>query len=151
MTDKAEIRFYHLERQSLEQVLPGLITKALENGRRVMIRTATEAQAETLSEHLWTHDPASFIPHGTLKDGHSARQPVVLTAAPENVNSSTMLVLTHGVQAGDLEAFTLCCIMLDGRDPAAVANARSQWTDYKSAGHAVTYWQQGEKGWQKKS
>ena len=32
----------------------------------------------------------------------------------------------------------------DGSDEEAVAAARGQWTTLKSAGHAVTYWQQDE-------
>ena len=146
-----EIRFYHLERQSLEQVLPGLVLKALDNGHRILIRTTSDALAEKINDHLWDIDPEKFIPHGTTKDGHAARQPVFLSAQHDNPNNADMLVLTHGAQAEDIAQFKLCCMMLDGRDPDAVKTARTLWAQYKEAGHAVTYWQQADKGWQKKS
>jgi DNA polymerase III subunit chi len=146
-----EIRFYHLERQSLEQVLPGLLLKALESGHRILIRTVSDALAEKLNDHLWASEPDSFIPHGTHKDGHATRQPVFLSADDQNPNNADMLILTHGAMAEDITSFKLCCTMLDGRNPEAVKTARTLWAQYKDAGHAVTYWQQGDTGWQKKS
>ena len=42
--------------------------------------------------------------------------------------------------------------IFDGRDETAVADARERWTAYKNAGHAIEYWQQGERGgWEKKA
>jgi len=64
-----EIRFYHLERTGLDQVLPQLLSKALQNGHRILVKTPSASETERLSAHLWTHDPASFLPHGTKKDG----------------------------------------------------------------------------------
>jgi DNA polymerase-3 subunit chi len=41
--------------------------------------------------------------------------------------------------------------MFDGNDPAAVAAARDRWRAAKAAGHALTYWQQTDRGgWAKK-
>ena len=31
-----------------------------------------------------------------------------------------------------------------------MAQARTQWKAWKDEGHALTYWQQGERGWEKK-
>ena len=41
--------------------------------------------------------------------------------------------------------------MFDGRDDAAVQAARQRWSDYKANGFTVTYWQQAERGWEKKA
>lgn len=146
-----DVRFYHLERQTLEQALPGLLAKALESGHRILVKTADDRQAERLNDYLWVYDPNSFIPHGTKKDGHGARQPVWLTAGDDNPNNADLLILTHGAQSENIGQFKRCCAMLDGRDEEAVAAARTQWKKYKDAGFAVTYWQQGEKGWKEKS
>lgn len=147
MTD---IRFYHLERQSLEQALPALLAKALEQARRVVVKAPDEADIEALDTQLWTYDPASFLPHGSARDGEAARQPVWLTTEDENPNNANVLILVRGAQSAMLADFSLCCEMLDGRDESAVAQARARWKTYSEAGHSVTYWQQGEKGWEKK-
>lgn len=147
----SEIRFYHLQRVRLDQFLPELLGKALAKGCRILVRTPDEAEAERLSVHLWTHQPDSFLPHGSRKDGAAPRQPIWLGAAADNANGADTLILTGGAEAFDLENFTLCCELLDGTDEAAVARARSRWSAYKDAGHSVTYWQQGEKGgWEKR-
>ncbi len=40
--------------------------------------------------------------------------------------------------------------LFDGADAAAVAAARLRWAEAKAAGHALTYWQQGERGWERR-
>lgn len=151
MSSETEIRFYHLERQSLEQVLPGLLSKALDTGRRVFIKTRDEKEAERLNEYLWTFQPDIFLPHGTKKDGFENRQPVFLGSSNDNPNSADVLILTQGASAENLGDFKLCCDMLDGRDPAQISEARTRWKAYKDSGYALTYWQQGDKGWEKKN
>ncbi len=148
MTD---IRFYHLERQSLEQILPSLVTKALSNDHRIIIKTADDAQTQHLNNHLWSFDQNSFLPHGTKKEGHAEHQPVWITSEEENPNNADVLILTGGATTENMKEFTLCCEMLNGNDSEAVTAARAQWKIYKEAGHEITYWQQGAKGWEKKS
>ncbi len=47
--------------------------------------------------------------------------------------------------------------MTDDRDERhnarmrTVQAARARWTAAKSAGHTLTYWQQGARGWEKKA
>ena len=149
-----EIRFYHAQHSSLDQVLPGILGKALSGGRRVVVRLADATHVEQMNEHLWTYNPDSFLPHGSTKDGHATLQPVWLTDKDENPNNADVLVIVPG-PANDvpphLEKFTLCCDMIDGRLEEDVAAARARWKAYKDAGHDVTYWQQTDKGWEKKA
>ena len=146
-----EIRFYHLEHQSLDQVLPALLTKALEQGKRVVIKAINEKEVERLNDHLWTYHPDSFMPHGSKKDGYETDQPVWLTTSDENPNGASVLILTQGTESNMHSAYSLCCEMLDGHDTETVTQARTRWQTYKDSGHTVTYWQQGDKGWEKKT
>ncbi len=148
----SDVRFYHLERQTLDQVLPSLLGKALQNGHRIIIKAANDQEVERLNTHLWSYDPNSFIPHGSAKDGHDTDQPVWITANDENPNKADVIILTQGASIeGSDNDFQLICDMIDGRNEQAVNDARARWKTYKDDGHEVTYWQQTPQGgWDKK-
>lgn len=149
MTD---VSFYHLTRSSLEQTLPRLLEKALQGGARCVVLAGSPERVEALNAQLWTYDPGSFLPHGAARDGNAARQPVWLTDQDENPNAATMLFLTDGATSDKLADYARCFELFDGRDETAVDAARARWKAYREAGHAVSYWQQGDKGgWEKKA
>ncbi len=50
----------------------------------------------------------------------------------------------------DLADFERVFDLFDGNDEAAVVAARLRWKTARDGGHGVTYWQQTERGWQKK-
>jgi DNA polymerase-3 subunit chi len=145
-----EIRFYHLQRQRLEEALPALLEKARERGHTIVVQAGSPERVKALDTLLWTYRPETFLPHGSAGTGNAAEQPIWLTAGEENPNAADMLVLVDGAEA-DVAPYAMCCQMFDGLDDAAVAAARQRWTAYKAAGHAITYWQQGDRGWEKKA
>ncbi|TCS60382.1 DNA polymerase III subunit chi [Varunaivibrio sulfuroxidans] len=148
MTD---IAFYHLQHTPLETVLPKLLEKTLQAGERALVLAASGERVEHLCAALWTYDPASWLPHGTDKDGHGARQPVWLSCADENVNSASFLFLTDGATSQRSGEFERCFYIFDGHDPEQLARARTQWKRYLEDGHVLTYWQQDVGGgWAKK-
>jgi DNA polymerase-3 subunit chi len=147
-----EISFYHLLHTPLERALPKLIEKVLESGARAVIRTGSTESAEALNGALWTFDQDSFVPHGTARDGNAPLHPVWITPDEENPNGADILILTDGVESAEVENYRRCLEMFDGRDEAAVTDARRRWTAYKDAAHELTYWQQTEGGgWEKKA
>lgn len=148
-----EIRFYHLQRQSTQQALPGLLQKALSTGKTILVQTPDDAAAKALNDHLWTFDPASFLPHGTSKDGHADKQPIYITASDdENPNTAKILILTGGADREPKTDYDLCCEMFDGNNQDALTAARAKWKFYKdNEDLTLTYWQQTESGWEKKS
>jgi DNA polymerase III subunit chi len=142
-----EIRFYHLEQRRVDQALPGLLERALEEGRRVLVRTSSDEMVAALNDRLWTYDDASFLPHGAAGDGDPTSQPVFLTAEVENPNAATMLVRLSGIEAGEAdEAFDLVVLMFDGRDEAALAHARGEWRRLKDGGRSISYWRESDEG-----
>jgi DNA polymerase-3 subunit chi len=148
----AEVRFYHLLRQRLEEALPALLEKARERGHRIVVRAGSPERVKALDALLWTYRPDSFLPHASGVTAYSSapEQPIWLTADEDNPNAADMVVLVDGATA-DVAPYTLACEMFDGHDETAVAAARQRWTEYKAAGHAITYWQQGERGWEKRA
>ena len=152
MAGMTEIGFYHLTRSPLAVALPRLLEKVLAAGKRAVVRAGSPERVEFLNAALWTYDPASFLPHGTAREGDAADQPVWLTAGAENPNGAQVLILADGAEADDLAGYERCLEMFDGNDATAVEAARARWRDYKAAGHDLTYWQQGDRGgWEKKA
>ncbi len=147
-----EVRFYHLQRQSEEQVLPVILSKALERGHRIIVRMPDQRAVEKMNDHLWNFHPNSFLPHGSEKNGKGELQPIWLTDKDENPNKADVLIIAQGAQCEQQGDFKLCCEMLNGNDEAAVTAARGRWKTYKEKEFDVTYWQQDESGrWAKKA
>lgn len=149
MTD---VRFYHLQRRSLEQVLPKLLEKTLERGWRAVVLAGSAERVDALNQHLWTYDPASFLPHGARRDGFADQQPVWLSADDETPNGATVLFQIDGAVSDRIDRYDLVCDLFDGNDEEAVMAARERWKACKAAGHALTYWQETERGaWEKRA
>lgn len=149
MTD---IAFYHLQRSPLERVLPKLLERTLDAGKRALVVVGSEDRAEALAQHLWAYEQGSWLPHGTKKDGSPEEQPIWLASGDENVNEAQFLFLADGSTSGHISAFERCFDVFDGNDGEAVAQARQRWASYKEEGHSLTYWQQAENGkWEQKA
>ncbi len=151
-----EVLFYHLERASLEDVLPGLVERSRARSWRALIKCESADRAAALDTLLWTYDDQSFLPHAQVGDGDPARQPALLTVEDDNANNANVLFLVGGAEPpdwnGDLaRSFSRIVVLFDGRDPEALASARNSWTAAKGAQHELTYWQQSAAGkWEKK-
>lgn len=147
-----EVSFYHLTVSSLEDALPKLLAKTLQAGERAVVMVGSPERADALNNHLWTFDPASFLPHGAARDGEAEHQPIWLTHLDENPNGARFLFLADRARSDRMSGFGRCFELFDGRDDAAVADSRERWKAYKAAGHAVSYYQQtAGGGWEKKA
>lgn len=154
-----EIRFYHLMTGTPAQALFKILTKALSQKRRVVVRTADVASAERLTQELWTVSTDRFLPHGTAKDGDPDLQPIWITDKDENPNGAEILILTTETDHPAIPSnISLVCTLFDGRKEEELAAARRQWKTYKDTydaeprGMTLTYWQQTPEGeWVKKA
>jgi DNA polymerase-3 subunit chi len=148
-----EIWFYHLQRQSLEQALPGLIEKSLERGWRVAVQAASEERLEALDQWLWTYSDASFLAHGRAADGDAELQPVYLSTGAENPNGAKARFFVEGAKAADSlgdGSYARVIVAFNGANEDELAEARAQWKALKELGHDLTYWRQSEAGrWEK--
>lgn len=131
--------------------MPQIAYKAWQAGGRVVIKAADAAQVTQFNDALWTFRSDAFLPHGSIEDGNPERQPVWLTQGDDNPNGATTLILSAGCTSGDMGAYALCCVLLDGHDESQVLAAREVWKACKDAGHTVSYWQQTDAGWDKKA
>lgn len=147
-----EIRFYHLQRTSLEQALPVMLEKTLERDWKAVVMARSGERVESLCGLLWTYRNESFLPHGSAEDGNAAQQPIWLTDQDENPNDASVLFLTDGAVTENVGMYDLCCELFGDSDAETVSAARGRWSAYLNAGHYLTYWQQNSAGgWEKKA
>lgn len=145
-----EIWFYHLERSTLDQVLPELLDRTLQRGWRARVRVADPDLREHIDERLWTWRDESFLAHGLADQPHAERQPILLTAGNENLNRSQALFIVDGSEMSPNEEFERCFIIFDGRDDTALTTARERWKTLKGQGATLAYWKQSDEGrWEK--
>ena len=147
------IDFYHLQKQTLEEILPKLLTKAYETGRRILVKIGTPERVEFVNNALWTFDEESFLPHGSKKDGFAQQQPIWLTSEDDNANQAEYLFLVDGAEiSADIAAkFERLFNVFDGNSTESLQQARNLWKTYKEAGFEMHYWQQNNQGrWENK-
>ncbi len=146
-----DVWFYHLERSTLEQVLPELLEKTLARGWRARVTSEDPSRLEALDAWLWTYRDDSFLAHGLAGEPFADRQPILLGDGADNPNRAQALFVVDG-DPGDLAGYERCVVIFDGRLEPALQAARSLWRRCKAAGHPVTYWQQAAgRGWEKKA
>lgn len=148
-----EIRFYHLEASRVADEAPKLLEKAYATGLKTLVRCPDDQTVSALDKSLWTYDPASFLPHGTVVDKAAAdQQPVYLTDGSENPNEAKLLLMVDGAVGGDADQFDRCFYMFNGSDDSVLAKARNDWKHYKDQGFDVSYWQKDPNGkWSQKA
>jgi DNA polymerase-3 subunit chi len=152
----SEVLFYHLEKQTLDDVLPGLIERTLMRSWRALIRAESGERTQALDNLLWTWNEESFLPHAQTGDGDASRQPVLITTEAENANRAHVLFLVGGAMPaswdGETAQFARIVVLFDGRDPSALSSAGAAWTAAREAGHEATWWKQSSGGkWEKQT
>jgi len=152
----SRIDFYHLQRQSLEEVLPKLLEKAYKtvDGGGILLKIGTSERLEFLNTLLWTYNDESFLPHGSKKDGFAAQQPIWLTSDDGNANRAKYLFLTDGAIAdiSFLHEFERVFNIFDGNSEDSLQQARDFWKQCKASDFELYYWQQKSDGtWEHKA
>lgn len=150
----SRVDFYHLQKQTLEDVLPKLLEKAYSSGSKIKVKVGTEARVDFLNSLLWTYNDESFLPHGSKKDGAAELQPIWLSADDDNPNGASMLFLTDEamLSESDTEIYTRIFNIFDGNNYEALQNARDLWKNLRSSGAELHYWQQDNDGhWAEKA
>lgn len=148
----AEIWFYHLEQQGLDEVLPSLLEKCLERNWRAHVRVDSYEDVERLDALLWVYRPDSFLPHGHAGGPDAARLPILLSTDAANRNGAQAQFVLGSSGIENAEAYERVILLFNGADPDALAAARASWRDVKGEGKAASYWRQNDRGqWSKEA
>ena len=151
----AEVGFYHLTRTGADQALPLLLGRTLAAGQRALVLGGSAERVASLDAALWLCPDPDWLPHGTAESGHADLQPIWLAAADPGAagapNRARFLFLLDGAPCARLDLYDRVFDLFDGTDAAAVQAARDRWAAARSAGHALAYWQQTERGWERRA
>lgn len=143
--------FYHLTDSPMEATLPMLLGKARGAGWRTLVR-GPDALVQRLDQMLWAGGQDDFLPHGIAGGPHDADQPILLGAdVPAEGFACVMCVGGADVTPSEVGLSDRTCILFDGHDPEALANARTQWKTLTGAGVSAQYWAQDDGRWIKKA
>ena len=84
--------------------------------------------------------------------GDAHDQPIVLAVEQGNPNKANVrFLIDNAALPEDCGAYERLVVVFNGDDGDALAAARAAWTDCKSRGFEVTYWQADERGrWQRR-
>src|SRR5262245_48151752 len=141
-----EVYFYHLERRTLEEVLPTLLERSLERGWRATVQAASEERVEALDTLLWTYREESFLAHGTARDGYPEAHPIYLTAGGDNPNGAQVRFLVDGAEIDDAAPYARVVNGLVGGEEPGLGRAGGGWRGARGQGLGLSYWQQVAKG-----
>lgn len=146
------VMFYHLTRSSAQDTLTTILTRAVGQGWRVMIRSPDRATLERLDAALWLGPEDGFLPHGVQGGTHDADQPVLLGQGAAT-NGAKGVILLDGAETdlAEAQAMERVWVIFDGADGAHLTQARSQWRRVTDAGLAAQYWSEESGRWEKKA
>jgi DNA polymerase III subunit chi len=141
-----EVWFYHLERRSVDQELPGLLQRGLDRKLLMAVQVPDADRIRTLSAALWAFEDVGFLPHGANTDDGASTQPIVLLEQGAAANAADYLFCVDGAEPLSFEGITRATIMFDGAVSDHVDRARGLWKRCKAQGHSIRYWKQDESG-----
>jgi DNA polymerase-3 subunit chi len=149
----ARIGFYHLTRTSAEAALAGLLGRTLAAGARALVLCGGPERLAAVDAALWLCADPDWLPHGSRLTGHAELQPIWLADADPGAegapNGAEFLFLLDGATCARLDRFQRVFDLFDGGAAPAVAAARARWREARAAGHALEYWRQTERGWER--
>jgi DNA polymerase III subunit chi len=115
-----------------------LAEKAVDQGKRVHVQTASHADAQRVDDLLWTFNDGSFLPHEILSGGapSHARVMVTLGDGPAPADHRQLLInLTDGLPP-ESQSYERIAEIVDA-DPERKRIARERYKQYREQGFAL--------------
>lgn len=138
-----EISCYYHCYSPIEKVLPKLLEKVLQVGKRAVVCTGNRDHLAEVDKLLWTYSKSELLPHGTEEDGNAEYQPIWVTTKEENPNAADFLFILGNQQPSNLEKFERVFVVSDNWDVEY-----KQWL--KALPYSKTFWkEEGRGGWEK--
>ena len=121
------------QRQRL-QVAARLADKAFQQGHRIFINAADEAQARSLDELLWSYRPASFLPHALHGGEHSDQ--IAIGWGQDPLDHDDLLINLQLDIPPFFSRFDRVAEVVT-QDPDSLQALRRSWTFYRERGYQL--------------
>lgn len=127
-----------------QHLLVSLVEKALLKHRQVTVLTENVKSATDVSDGLWQHEPASFLPHVMAEHPHAAKTPIII-ACKENaagqmdklIQDELLINLTE--QEPQLFSRFTQLIEIVGNDESDKLSARQRYKFYRDRGYEIQH------------
>lgn len=111
-----------------------LVDKAAQQGHRVFINAVDEAQARQLDDLLWSHRPASFLPHGLTGTEHDQDIAIGWGQEPGDHND---LLINLQLQIPDFFSRFNRVAEVVTQDQQSLEVLRQSWKFYRERGYQL--------------
>ncbi len=141
-----QVDFYQLKRDPVEQVLPAIAQRLMDQGDRLLVIDGREGGLARLSRALWDWRPESFLAHGLVGEDHSELQPVLLAdAMTDPLNQARHIALVDGIWREEALGFERAFYFFDDD---TLEPARACWRLLKGREEVrPRFWRQEGRRW----
>lgn len=121
-----KVDFYQLSAFPVEQVLPRIAERLVEERARLLVVADHSAVLDRLDRALWSYRDDGFLPHAIAGQDVDAEQPILLSAqmATDAANGARNIALADGQWRDDALTFERVFFLFDDQ---TVEGARTAW------------------------
>ncbi|OGU35893.1 MAG: DNA polymerase III subunit chi [Hydrogenophilales bacterium RIFOXYA1_FULL_63_33] len=130
-----EITFYTFADNPLD-VARRVATKALGQGRQVMIYAPDAAVADAIDRLLWTTPALGFVPHCRDRDALANETPILIGADADALRQADVMINLHHEQPPAFARFERL-IEIVGQDENGREQGRARYRFYQTRGYAL--------------
>ncbi|MBC2731810.1 DNA polymerase III subunit chi [Thiobacillus sp.] len=130
-----EITFYTFADNPLD-VARRVATKALGQGRQVMIYAPDAAVADAIDRLLWTTPALGFVPHCRDSDALANETPILIGADADALRQADVMINLHHEQPPAFARFERL-IEIVGQDESGREQGRARYRFYQTRGYAL--------------
>ncbi|MBN8780050.1 DNA polymerase III subunit chi [Thiobacillus sp.] len=130
-----EITFYTFADTPLD-VARRVATKALGQGRQVMIYAPDAAVADAIDRLLWTTPALGFVPHCRDSDALASETPILIGIDADALRQADVMINLHHEQPPAFARFERL-VEIVGQDESGREQGRARYRFYQTRGYAL--------------
>lgn len=137
--------FYQLSRDPVEQVIPAIAQRLLDEGQRLLVVDRRDGALACLSASLWAWRPDAFPAHGLAHEEGARWQPILLASTDQPLNGARHIAFADGLWRDGAFDFERVFYFFDD---TTITAARECWRMLKTRkGVAAQFWRQEGRKW----
>ncbi|MES2370698.1 MAG: DNA polymerase III subunit chi [Pseudomonadota bacterium] len=130
-----EITFYTFADNPLD-VARRVATKAIGQGKQVMIYAPDAAVADAIDRLLWTTPALGFVPHCRDRDARANETPILIGTDADALRQADVMINLHHEQPPAFARFERLAEIV-GQDESGREQGRARYRFYQTRGYAL--------------